>query len=148
MKKKIILCSSITFYKDAVEIKKQLTKLGFEIVIPELAEKMEQEGNFDVEFHRKSYYGNDPVGSKGKAIKTHFNKISGNDALLVINNEKHGLKGYIGPNVFMEMGVAYHENIPIFVLNPIEYDSPFIEEINAMSPVWLNRKIEMLKKHV
>lgn len=148
MKKKIILCSSISFYEDVVKIKQQLLSKGFLVVIPELAEKMEAENNFDIEVHRKSYLGTDPVGNKGKAIKTHFKKIPGNDAMLIVNKEKHNKKGYIGPNVLMEMGIAFHEDIPIFILHEIQYETPFMDEIEGMKPFPLKGNLDQLMTYL
>lgn len=146
MNKKIVLCASISFYQDVVRIKNRLTKLRFTVVIPALATQMEKAGNYDVNYHFKTFYGRKPVQARSKAIKNHLAKIAAADAILVINNKKHGVEGYIGGNVLMEMGLAFHYDKPIFILNKIDKHSPFTEEIFAMLPIFLDTQLEKIKK--
>ena len=51
--KKIALCGSVTNYKAFVEAKNEIVKLGFEGLIPLLAEKMEKTGNYNKAFLRQ-----------------------------------------------------------------------------------------------
>lgn len=72
----------------------------------------------------------------------HFDKIEEADAILVVNEEKRGVKNYIGGNVLMEMALAFHDKKPIFVLNGLPEGSPFEEEIFGMQPVQLSGKVQ------
>lgn len=57
-KSKIItICSSASFYKDVLDIQKQLRKLGFKVLIPQTANNMKKSGNFNVE-HYKTWFRN------------------------------------------------------------------------------------------
>jgi hypothetical protein len=54
-----------------------------------------------------------------------------------VNDAKHGVAGYIGPNVLMEMALAFYQRKPIYILNGLPDDSPFEEELKGMMPVIL-----------
>lgn len=62
-----------------------------------------------------------------------------------MNYEKHGKANYIGPNVLMEMAVAFYLNKPIYVLNDTPQDSPLIDEILGLEPIFLNGDISIIK---
>jgi len=89
-----------------------------------------------------------PEGYHGKAklIREHFSEIEKCDAILVMNYEKHGKKNYIGPNVLMEMSTAFYLNKPIYVLNGLPEDSPLIDEVLGLEPVFLYGDISKLTK--
>lgn len=44
----IVICSSASFYKQAVNVQAELEKLGFKVIIPATAERMKQSGDYDV----------------------------------------------------------------------------------------------------
>ncbi len=144
-KRTIVLCASLSFYKDLFDIEKELKKLGFKVIIPKSARKMQKAGNFDVATH-KTWYQNENDYKKKKALMDdHFKKILRSDGILVINNAKKGIKGYIGGNVLMEMAVAYMEKLPIYLWNEIDNKSPFEEEIKAMNCIFLNRDLSKIR---
>ncbi len=144
-KKVIALCASLSFYKDLFAIEKDLKKLGYKAIIPKTARKMEKSGNFDVSSY-KTWYKNENDYKKKKALMNdHFKKILRSDAIVVINNEKNGVKGYIGGNVLMEMAVAYMKKIPIYLWNGVDHTSPFEEEIKAMNCIFLNQDLSKIR---
>lgn len=121
--KTIAVCSSVTFYPDLPAIKQTLESLGFSVVLPDSAEYLAR--------------GEKPQTqgmTKADFIRSHFEKIHRSDAILVVNLDKHGQAGYIGPNVLMEMALAFDLQLPIYVLNKPDSSSPLIEEIMALEP--------------
>jgi hypothetical protein len=146
MSKSIAVCSSVSFYKDVVDVKNQLKKMGFEALIPRLAEKMEERNDYNFESYKESVYGKNPVHTKGELIRQHFDKIEKADATLIVNNIKHGIEGYIGPNVLMEMAIAFHFHKPIFILNTLTEKPNFSDEIFGMQPTFLNGDLSKLKE--
>lgn len=138
MKKLVItVCSSANFYKSAVEIQTELSKAGYTVIIPATAEKMKASGDFNVE-HYKTWFGDaNDYHKKTALMREHFDEIEKGDAILVINEEKHGVDNYIGGNVLMEMTLAFYLNKPIFILNDIPVESNFLEEIIGMEPIVL-----------
>lgn len=144
MTKKIItVCSSASFYKEVIDIEKELKKLGYKVYIPITAKKMKRLNNFDVSQYKTWYNNPKEYKRKARLMKTHFEKVLIADAILVVNLEKINQKGYIGPNALMEMAFAFYHNIPIFIFNPIT-ETPFKEEILGMSPIFITQDLSKI----
>lgn len=140
--KTIVVCSSASFYKQAVEVQSELATRGYAVLVPDTAEKMKQSGDYDVS-HYKTWFGDvNDYPKKAALMRGHFDKVAAGDAILVLNYEKHGKTNYIGGNVLMEMALAFHLKKPIFVLNDVPEDSPFLEEILGMQPTFLHSDLE------
>src|SRR3990167_6663602 len=117
--KTITLCSSASFYKHVGEIADKLEKRGYKVIIPLTAGKMRKSGNYDVSAVKTWIQNKDDLHKKKKLMDEHFKEVERSDAILVVNDEKHGVAGYIGPNAFMEMAVAYYLKKPIYILNGV-----------------------------
>lgn len=143
--KTITICSSASFYKQVIEIQKDLKKLGFKVLIPKTANKMRRNNDFDVS-HYKTWYKNAADYTKKKRLMVgHFKKVIEADAILVVNEEKHGMPGYIGGNVLMEMVMAFHYKEKIFILNPISPDLSIKEEVLGLFPIFINGDLTKIK---
>jgi diphthamide synthase subunit DPH2 len=136
--KKITICCSASFYRQALEVEEQLRKLGFEVEIPHTAYKMKESGDFNVDTYKTWYKNAADYGKKAELMRAHFDKVVESDAILVLNYEKKGVQGYIGGNGLMEMGIAFHYKKPIYILNPVPETLPIYEEIMGMQPIVLN----------
>lgn len=145
MKKIIAICSSVAFYHDVLIISKQLKTLGYKVLIPNTAKIMEKTGNFDENQHKTWYKNEQDYSIKKKFIDDHFKKIKKSDAILVVNNEKKGIKGYIGGNVLMEITLAYILKKPIFLWNPIDSTHPFEEEIKGVRCIFINKDTSLIQ---
>ncbi len=140
----ITICSSVNFYKQAVEVQAELEKTRhFKVVLPATAEIMKQSRDYEVS-HYKPWFKSGDYNKKTKLTRGHFNKVTDGDAILVVNYEKNGQQNYIGGAVLMEMGVAFYLNKKIFILNEIPEDSAFAEEIKALRPVVLHGNLTEL----
>ncbi len=64
--------------------------------------------------------------------------------VMVPDKDKNGIKNYIGANTLLEMGLAFHLNKKIFLLNPVPEIS-YKEEILGMKPIVLNGNVELIK---
>jgi ABC-type transport system substrate-binding protein len=145
IKKPIItICSSANFYKQAVEIQEQLEKLGLKVVVPITATRMKASGDFDVAHYKTWFADAGDYHKKAQLMRGHFDEITKGDAILVLNYEKHGKQNYIGPNVLMEMALAFYQQKPIFIVNELPVDTPFEEELKGMMPVVLHGRAEDL----
>jgi len=141
----ITLCSSVNFYKELVRIQADLEELGYTAIVPKTATVMKESGDFEVS-HYKTWFGNaDDYHKKTALMRGHFNEVTKANAILVLNNEKHGRSGYIGGNVLMEMALAFHLNIPIYVFNPVDPESPFTEEIIGMGSIVINGDLNRIQ---
>ncbi len=139
---KITLCGSIEFTEDMKDIADRLKKTGHEVIIPLTAKRI-IDGSLTLE-----EFKNEKKKEKRKidddVIKLHFKKIGESDAVLVINNEKKGIEGYIGGNTFLEIGFAHVLSKKIFLLNPIP-DIHYSDEIKAMQPIILDKDLDKIK---
>lgn len=140
----ITICSSAAFYKHANEVKDKLEKIGYKVIVPYTANNMRQSGNYNVADYKTWYDNEDDYDKKAKLMREHFEEVARADAILVVNDEKHGISGYIGPNVLMEMGLAFYQKKPIYVLNSISSDMPVYEEVIGMGSVILNNELRKI----
>ncbi len=143
--KTITICSSGSFYKDVLEIEMRLKELGFQIKIPKTANIMKRTGNFNISHYKTWFEDPSHYKIKTKLMDEHFKKVLESDAILVVNNKKNGLSGYIGGNVLMEMTLAYHYKKPIFLLNPIDDKSNIKEEILGMNAIVIGNDLQKIK---
>lgn len=143
--KTITICSSAAFFRQALDTKKELKKMGYGVKIPHTANIMKRRRDFRVETYKTWF--NDPkkYTRKNWLMKNHFKKVSGGDAILILNYEKNGVPGYIGGNTLMEAAIALYQNKPIFVLNHIPDDLNFKEEILGMKAVFLGGDISKIR---
>ena len=144
-KRKIItICSSASFFRHAFEIERQLKARGFGVKMPHTSLKMRRSGNFLVETYKSWLKNPRSYLRKSWLIRNHFRKILSGNAILVVNDEKNGMTGYIGGNTLMEMALAYHYKKPIYILNPVSPKLGFLEEVLGLQPVFLNGKLEKI----
>ncbi len=145
-KKTVVICSSASFYKQAIDASEILKKLGFKVFLPLCAEKMRKSGDFRVETYKTWFNdGGDSYSRKTFLTKHHFKKIEKGDVVLVLNYEKNGKPGYIGGAVLMEIGVALHLGKKIYILNDIDSEVGYKEEILGSVPVFLGGKLENIQ---
>lgn len=133
--KTIVICSSGSFYKHCNQIASQLRDMGYKAVVPATADKMRVSGDYDITKVKK--WMDDPAHfhlKRGLAM-AHFDEIAKGDAVLIVNDDKPGQRHYIGPNATMEWGLAYYLGKPVFILNGVDKDSNFYEEVYGMATV-------------
>jgi len=142
----ITICSSVAFYRQAIDIQDQLSKLGVDVIVPATATRMKESGDFEVDHYKTWFADANDYHKKAQLMRTHFAEVEKGDAILVINNEKRGVQNYIGGNVLMEMSLAFWLNKPIFILNEIPEESAFEEEIKGMEPIVLHGDVTALPR--
>jgi len=54
--KTVVICSSASFYKQVIEVAKELRMMGFKVAVPLTAGKMERTGDFSVNTY-KTWFG-------------------------------------------------------------------------------------------
>lgn len=139
---KITLCGSIAFQEEVLSIKEKLEKLGHEVKLWPTEIKNET-GQL---ICAKEYYKIRRIASenekwvwdrKAEAVLEHFDKVAWSDAILVANYDKNNVKGYIGGNTLMEMGLAFFLKKKIYLLNQIP-ELSYKEEILGVKPILIN----------
>ncbi|MFO7807442.1 MAG: hypothetical protein R6V40_03410 [Candidatus Moraniibacteriota bacterium] len=127
MRKKITICSSMSFWDDIKKWKEKLTKENYEVIkYPE-----QISGDF--------------LSSYKREFTDHYKKISQSDMILVLNMKKNGIEGYIGAAVFAEIAFAIglnrvnpRKNISAYCLNPIPESLPHAQELQHWQELgWL-----------
>lgn len=141
---KITICSSAFFTKETYEIKRKLEEKGHEVFV--YPQEIEVNGKIihvtDYYKTRKNNLTDDFLKIKTKLIDKHIERIKNSDAILVLNLDKEGEKGYIGGNTFLEMGITYYLNKKIFVWKKPSEKLPYFEEIIALNPIIIDEKLE------
>lgn len=143
--KTITICASASFYRQVVELKRQLEALGYRVLVPHVAEKMAETGDYEVDHYKTWFADPNDYHKKTELMEAHFAKVIEGDMTLVLNYEKHGQPNYIGGNVLMEMVLAYHYKKPIYVLNDAPKESGFIEEILGLKPIFMKGDLSRLQ---
>ncbi len=138
----ITICSSSSFYRQVNELQDELASRGFEVLVPKMAARMKQDNHYERQTYQPWLTDPNAYGKKADLMHGHFDKVVQADAILVLNGEKHGVKNYIGGNVLMEMGLAFHLGIPIFIFYDIPEESKFMEEIRGMLPVLMKGDVK------
>lgn len=133
---KIAICSSMTFAKEMIELKKGLEKLNHKVIIQD-----------DVELHTKGEILEEDKWRKLEIdpLKTYFEEIKKADAIIVNNLDKKGIKNHIGANTLIEMAFAYVLNKKIFLINPSPTQVNYYDEIEAMKPIIINGDLTKIK---
>lgn len=137
---KIAICASLQFVKEMRQVEAKLKKLGHQVYVPKSLDLIEKHGFV------KPKTVNERLKAEAKYnfIGEHFVKIKKSDAILVVNPPKKGIKGYIGGNTFLEMGIAFYLGKKIYLL----YDIPKMDyelELHAMHPVILSGDLNKIK---
>ena len=136
---KIVICGSMTFSQEMINVAKKLGKMGHQVFFPPLAPEF-------VDGRRIKDCGGEDVSSKKDidALNLFYKEIKKADAILVLNYKKKEIDNYIGANSLIEMAFAHILGKKIFLLNPIpkiDYDS----EIVFMEPVVINRDLDRIQ---
>jgi len=147
---KITLCGSIAFINEMDRLRVQLEGLGHEVKMPPTmvpGETGELIPAGDYYNHKKSVPGDGENWiwkHHSERIAAHFRKVEWAESIIVANYDKNGIPGYIGPNTLMEMGLAFHFNKKIFLINPIPEIS-YKEEILGMKPIILDNNLGLIR---
>jgi hypothetical protein len=130
----IAICSSVSFYEQVAELKNQLQAAGHTVLVPDLVLEMEKRGDFTTEAYAEQFDSANPH-RKRQLIEAHFRKIEQSEVVLVVNENKHGIDGYIGANVLMEMTVGFYLGKLIYVTKPVSSQLSCYDEVMAMGVI-------------
>ena len=141
---KITICASVDFTPKIKEVKESLEKRGWEVNIPYVSE-MIINGKLFLEdcLREKGLSGDIEIrrAQKVDMIRRYWEFIKNSDAILIVNESKKGIDGYIGGSVLIEMGFAYGHNKKIYLYNDLPIRSErihYLDEIIDMKPIVIN----------
>jgi hypothetical protein len=125
---KIFIICSKRFYDRIPPIKEELEKQGHLITLPNsYDDPAAEEKQRDSGSERHARW-------KAKMLRHSTHVIERNDAVLVLNFEKDGIKNYIGGATFIEMYDAFRLEKTIFLFNQIP-EGILRDEILGFSPI-------------
>lgn len=111
---KIAIVGSITFEDRIQSIRRELEESGFSVWAP--------------------IDGNDTSPEAMRRYnQTSRDNIGSSHAVLVVNERKHDIDGYIGANVLIEIGIAYALHKPTYLLNDYDKDQSNATELAALT---------------
>lgn len=148
-KKTITICSSAFFAREAKNMKKKVGEMGFHVLLYPLRIKINNKNVPVTAYYemRKKRLDENILSIKGRLMTEHLKKIERSDAILALNFEKDKKDGYIGGNTFIEMAIAFYLKKKIFLINPINTEQLYAEEMLAMKPIVL-KNIGDIKKYL
>ena len=82
--KTIVICSSVSFYSQVVEVQKQLKDLGFKVIVPLTVKKMVKSNDFRVETYKTWMERPEDYKRKAYLTKKHFAEVKKGDVALVL----------------------------------------------------------------
>lgn len=136
---KITICGSMAFGEDMLKVKKELEKLGHEVLVSDFATDFIGVGEGEkIKLNTRDVKEND-------ALRGHCRKIEKSDAVLVLNYDRKGVKNYIGGNTFLEIGYAYILRKKVFLLQAIPEIEYYSLEIKNMQPTIVNGDLKRIK---
>jgi nucleoside 2-deoxyribosyltransferase len=144
---RLTICSSAYFAHESQEIKRKLWKKGVEALLyPQIVKLKEKTITVD-EFYamRKKNLNEELLKTKKQLMDEHIDKIKNSDAILILNFDRPKIRGYVGGNSFLEMGVAYALGKKVFMWKRPSKTLPYYEEIMAMRPIIIEENLERIK---
>ena len=126
------------FSQAMLDTKVQLEKMGHKVIVPMFTKECINNPEMNIDLDLLTENG---------CMLDHFHKIEKSNAVLIINNQRHGHNGYIGGSVLMEIGIAKYLGKKIFILNdlPSEKDFSYIFEVKLTQPVIINNDLNKIK---
>ncbi|MBD3304038.1 hypothetical protein GF343_02750 [Candidatus Woesearchaeota archaeon] len=139
---KIMILGSMSFSKEMMAAKAELERLGHVVNLP-----------CDIDLHLGDNNLIDDLEKdlehckENQILRRCFNLLSESDAVLLLNYPKNRIDGYVGTSSLMELGIAYHLNKKIFIMNqiPDARTHRWAHEINVMEPVIINKNLNLIK---
>ncbi len=144
---KIYTLGSNAFMHKMVEVTDKLISMGLDSFIHENYRQLVS-GELDYQVKLWSEGERARVKKEYDYFRQHYKHILESDAILIVNDEKNGIKNYIGGNVLIEMGQAYVNDKKIFFLNGLPSGLSYQDEIIALEPICLEGNLENLKKYI
>lgn len=142
---RIAVCGSMIFSQEMLDAKKVLESKGYEVALPDGVAEYIADPSLTGKLKDTSRAEDAKRKIERDLIKRHYKEIKASDAILVINKEKKGIKGYIGGNSFLEMGFAHVLDKKIFTMYDLSSTQEHIyQELVAMQPVVLNGDINKI----
>lgn len=146
---KITICGSLAFMDEMEKTKQHLERLGHEVKMPPGLLDDGRGGQISAADRYRAIKEARPSDAwvwnlKEAAMRLHFDKVAWADAVVIINEEKNGIAGYVGANTLLEMGLAFYLHKPIYLIHPVPEIS-YRDEILGMKPIVVGQDFSNMK---
>ena len=135
-KSKVVLCGSMSAMNLIEDLSSQLQENGFDTIVPS-----PDVTAFDT--------GEDYREYKSSVARTYMNHIATDDdviAVVAVNPTRHDVDGYIGPNTFAELVIAFYAKKRMFTYYPIP--ASYADELSSWGAISLDGDVLNLSKHL
>jgi len=131
--KNVVICGSMSFYKQMLECKIELQKFGINCIVPK------NENELINILNEKEF-----CSFKQRVSNAYLRKIRDKNttAVLIYNGTKNGVKNYIGTSTLIELATALSWNKKIYLFD--EFYEPISEELLAWNCIPLHRNLNKL----
>lgn len=131
--RQIVICGSMSFYPEMVELQRQLREYGVSSVVPDIDNYIREELTL------KQYQA-----LKSKVCRNHLDRVQHRStfAVLAVNLDKHGIPSYLGPNTFAEVAVAFSKRKRIYLYQ--EMPEMYEDELTAWGAICLRSSLKTL----
>ena len=121
----IVLCGSMKIKDKIFEVKDELEKKGFNVLLPEECIK---------------------GLPKEIASRAHLDRVinKNNPTILIVNDTKNGINNYIGANSFAEIAFAYYYHKKVYLYDDI-YE-PYKDELEGWGIIPLKKDLNKIEK--
>jgi len=138
---KIMICSSMSFATNMREMATALRECGHEPLTTEDLDYVIANPHItaDLDADRQHCIENN-------IFRNFMDSITKSDALLVLNYDKNGIKGYIGASTLMELAVGYYLKKKLYLLNPLPsyHEVRWAHEVSILQPTVINGDIRAI----
>lgn len=126
----IVLVGSISSHSKMLELQQKLGAKGAVVTMPD------DDGSIQ------------PDVVRGYNVAA-LDRAKAADVMLVVNEKKHDIEGYVGPNSLMEIGMAFALSKPVYLLHEPSPEFSAYSELKALADgVVGGRDIEVWLKEV
>jgi len=134
---KIVICGSMYFAKEMLEVKAQLEEMGHFVFVPSDIDDCVKNPELSMDMKHCL---------RTNVQKECFDKVAESDAILVLNYKRNGVKGYVGGATLMEIGIAQCLDKKILLYPPPKIeDLRYSLEIQLAKPRILNGDLDLIK---
>lgn len=115
----VCLVGSMRNYERMIRLSQHLRERGHTVQVP-------------VDISEQSFA--DRMQAKARFMKEMYEIIKSCDQVLAVNDEQRvGYSGYIGPNTFLQLGMAFGMGKSLYSLSEWDPRLPYDEELRAMN---------------
>ncbi|MEK7102745.1 MAG: hypothetical protein AAB870_00160 [Patescibacteria group bacterium] len=138
---KIMIVGSMAFAKEMDETKQKLETMGHSVEVP-----CDTYDHIADSTLRSDEIKNKEHATKNDVFRRCFDLLADSDAILALNMNQNGIRGYIGVACLMEIGLAHYLKKKIFILNRIDPTERYATDVEILGGITLNGEIQKIQE--